>query len=83
MWGVATVLMATLAVIQINNIRSDYGQADEAFAEFFGRGLFYVIAALTVVGNVALPLCALFVSGQARAVRRRKRDVPRPLLGLG
>ncbi|MCH3943347.1 MAG: hypothetical protein LKE37_06735 [Atopobiaceae bacterium] len=59
MWGVATVLMATLAVIQINNIRSDYGQADEAFAEFFGRGLFYVIAALTVVGNVALPLCAL------------------------
>lgn len=58
-WGVLTILATTLAVIQVNNIRSDYGSdPDEEFAEFFGRTMFFVIAALTIIGDVAIPIAA-------------------------
>lgn len=58
-WGVVTILATTLAVIQVNNIRSDYGnRPDEEYAEFFGRSMFLVVAALAVVGDIAIPLAA-------------------------
>jgi hypothetical protein len=57
-WGIMTIMAAALAIIQINNIRSEHGRKDEPFARMFGRALFWVILALTVVGNVVLPLGA-------------------------
>ena len=58
-WGIVTILATAVAVIQINNIRSEYGRKDEPFAGFFGRVMFYIIAILAVVGNLLLPLVAV------------------------
>lgn len=57
-WGILTILATAVVIIQINNIRSEYGRRDEPFAGFFGRVMFYVITVVTIVGNVLLPVIA-------------------------
>lgn len=57
-WGILTILATAVVIIQINNIRSEYGRKDEPFAGFFGRVMFYVIAVMTIAGNLVLPLVA-------------------------
>ncbi len=58
-WGILTILLCAGTIIQVNNIRSEHGRKDERFAGFFGRAMFYSIAFLAVVGNIALPLSAV------------------------
>ncbi len=57
-WGIMTIVMVAIYIIQINNIRSEYGRKDEAFSRFFGRAMFYVALVLAIAGNVILPLSA-------------------------
>lgn len=58
-WGVLTIIATTLVIIQVDNIRSDYGRrSDEMLAELFCHVMFFVVAPLAVVGNIVIPLAA-------------------------
>jgi hypothetical protein len=57
-WGILTIVMVAVYIIQINNIRSEYGRRDEAFSKFFGRAMFYIALVFALSGNIALPLVA-------------------------
>lgn len=59
-WGIMTIIAAALAIIQIENIRSEHGRKDEPFARFFGRVMFVVVMVLAILGNIVLPLGAVF-----------------------
>ena len=56
LWGIYTVLLSAVLVIVINRIRSQHG--DEAFAEFFGKIMFYTVLITTIAGHLILPLSA-------------------------
>ncbi|MCH4184463.1 MAG: hypothetical protein LKF61_03160 [Eggerthellaceae bacterium] len=58
-WGILTIVVVAIYIIQINNIRSEYGRNDEAGARFFGRGMFYLATGFALIGNIALPLSAI------------------------
>lgn len=55
-WGIYTVLIATVLIVVINRIRSKYNES--GFAEFFGKILFYTVLITTVLGHIILPLSA-------------------------
>ncbi len=55
-WGIYTVLIATVLIIAINRIRSK--DKDEKFAELFGKVMFYAVMLTTIAGHVILPLSA-------------------------
>lgn len=56
LWGIYTVLLSAVLVIVINRVRSQYG--DEAFADFFGKTMFYTVLITTIAGHLILPLSA-------------------------
>ncbi len=55
-WGMLSILGATIATIMINRERKK-SQGGE-FAGYYGRWLFYTILVITVAGQVTLPLAA-------------------------
>ena len=55
-WGIFTILAVTFSVININRIRSKF--EDRAFANYYGRIMFYSILITIVVGHIILPLSA-------------------------
>lgn len=55
-WGIYTILIVALSIIQINRIRNKY--EDREFAQFFGRILFSTILLFTVIGHLIMPLAA-------------------------
>ena len=59
-WGVMTILACAIAIIQINNIRSEHGRQNEAFAQFFGRAMCYLITPIVIIGNLLLPLITFY-----------------------
>jgi hypothetical protein len=59
-WGIMTILMGAMAIIQTNQIRSEHGRADERFARFFGHAMFWTVTILAVGGNILLPLFSWF-----------------------
>lgn len=59
-WGILTIVAVAVYIIQINNIRSEYGRKDEAFSKFFGRAMFYIALVFAVSGNILLPAIAYF-----------------------
>jgi hypothetical protein len=60
-WGILTILATAVVIIQVNNIRSQYGRKDEPFAGFIGRVMFYIIAVIAIAGNILLPAFAMSV----------------------
>lgn len=59
MWGVYTIIIVALAVININRIRNKF--EDREFAQFFGRIIFTTILIFTLVGHLLLPICAYMI----------------------
>ncbi len=57
-WGILTIIACTLFIIQVNNIRSEYGRNDEPFARLFGRSMFWITCFIVIIGNIAIPLTA-------------------------
>ncbi|MBC5648997.1 hypothetical protein [Christensenella tenuis] len=55
-WGIYTILISTVIIIQINRIRSEY--QDHAFARKFGHIMFSLLLILTVLGYLILPVSA-------------------------
>lgn len=55
-WGVITILGVSIAIININRIRSKYKDGD--FAHLYGSILFYIMLAFAVVGQILLPCTA-------------------------
>lgn len=55
-WGVYTILIVAISIININRIRNKY--EDREFAKFFGRIQFATIFLFTIAGHILLPLCA-------------------------
>ncbi|MEG0834619.1 MAG: hypothetical protein RR292_00905 [Christensenellaceae bacterium] len=55
-WGIMTILIVAIAIININYIRNQ--KNDENFAKFYGRFMFWEILIITVAGHVILPLAA-------------------------
>lgn len=56
-WGVMTILMVAMVVININRIRSKF--EDKDFAALYGKTMFYTIASVVVIGHILMPVCAL------------------------
>lgn len=56
MWGIFIIFAATVTIMTINRERT-YWQ-NENFAERYGRTMLASIAALAIIGNLALPLCS-------------------------
>ena len=59
MWGVYTIIIVALAVININRIRNKF--EDREFAQYFGRIIFTTILFFTLVGHLLLPICAYMI----------------------
>lgn len=59
-WGVMTILMVAMVIININRIRSKF--EDKDFAALYGKVMFYTILTLVIIGHIALPLSALMVA---------------------
>lgn len=55
-WGILTILIVTVSIININHIRDKY--QDNAFASFFGRSMFYLTLVFVAAGNILLPVIA-------------------------
>lgn len=55
-WGIFLILAVSVVIINVNRIRSKYGDND--FAHFYGTIMFYTIVVFTVTGNIVLPLSA-------------------------
>lgn len=55
-WGIYTVIIGAIIIVQINGIRT--AQKDFAFARKFGVALFYVVLITTLAGHIILPLSA-------------------------
>lgn len=55
-WGIYTILVVALSIININRIRNKY--EDREFAQFFGRIIFTTILVFTLIGHLALPVSA-------------------------
>ncbi len=55
-WGMLSILGTTIAVISINRERKKNPGSE--FTNYYGRMLFYAMLAITVVGQVALPLAS-------------------------
>ena len=55
-WGIFIVLSGTVTITIINRERNHW--KDNAFADKYGRFMFYAIVTLAIIGNIALPLCA-------------------------
>ena len=56
-FGVGIIVASTAVVISINTIRKEIG--NESFAQFYGRIMLCLFAALVIIGNIALPLSAM------------------------
>lgn len=54
-WGAVMILAATIAIISINRVRK---LQDNRYSQYYGRFLFYLIAAFALVGEILLPLFA-------------------------
>ena len=57
LFGIALIIAGTAIVISINTLRKDIGS--RAFAHYYGRLMMKVFIVMAVVGNIALPLCAV------------------------
>ena len=57
-WGVLTIVICAVVIIQINNIRSEHGRKDENYARLFGRAMFWLVTPIVVIGNFLLPIVA-------------------------
>ncbi len=55
-WGIYTVLLAAILITVINRIRTK--QQDLAFANLFGKSVFYASLVTTLLGHLLLPLSA-------------------------
>lgn len=55
-WGIFIVLCGTVTITNINRERNHW--KDNDFADRYGRFMFYSILALTIVGNLVLPLAS-------------------------
>ncbi|MEA4854263.1 MAG: hypothetical protein VB082_08335 [Christensenella sp.] len=55
-WGIYIILISSLIIVNINRIRNEH--QDEAFAKLFGRCMFTIILATTVLGYLLLPCSA-------------------------
>ena len=62
-FGTLVIIGGTLVIIQINNIRDNRsGFKDESsdkpreFAKYFGRVMFFTLLAITLLGNIIIPL---------------------------
>lgn len=55
-WGIYTILAVSIAIINVNRIRSKYGDND--FAHYYGTIMFYAILVFTAAGHIILPLSA-------------------------
>lgn len=53
LWGVACILGAALAIININSVRK---HDQSGFAHYYGKMLFFTVLALTIIGQITLPL---------------------------
>lgn len=57
LFGIALIIAGTATVISINTIRNEWH--GRAFACFYGRIMMAIFTVIAVVGNIALPLCAM------------------------
>ena len=57
LFGIGLIIAGTAIVISINTLRKDIGS--RAFAHYYGRIMMKVFIVVAIVGNVALPLCAV------------------------
>ncbi|NCB92424.1 MAG: hypothetical protein EOM40_07605 [Clostridia bacterium] len=55
-WGILTILMGALIVININRIRTS--RKDFVFATLYGRIMFFTMVFFVVTGHVLLPIAA-------------------------
>ncbi|MDD3336717.1 MAG: hypothetical protein PHI98_14600 [Eubacteriales bacterium] len=55
-WGIMTIIIVTISIININRIRDKYH--DARFATFYGRTLFYLMLFFVALGNILLPVVA-------------------------
>lgn len=55
-FGIMTILVCAISVINVNRIRNKW--QDKEFASFFGRVMFFTILFFIIVGNVLIPLSA-------------------------
>lgn len=56
-WGIYTILITTVIIINVNNIRNNI--KDGFFAKTFGRVMFSILLFTTCIGYIVLPLSAL------------------------
>ncbi len=54
--GIASILMCSLSVVNINRIRTKYH--DSAFASLFGKVMFYTILTFTLLSFFLYPICS-------------------------
>ncbi len=57
-WGVMSVLAITLCIISINRIRAK--EKDHAFANYYGKVMFFLLVCVVTLGHAAMPLAAYF-----------------------
>lgn len=60
-WGIYTILIITVVIINVNNLRNNQQHKDPMFARHFGRVMFTLLLITTVLGHIILPLTAYFV----------------------
>ncbi len=59
-WGILIILICTLIIINVNNIRRKYALPDGTcyYAASYGRVMFYVFTFFALAGNIILPVIA-------------------------
>ena len=59
-WGILLILMTTIIIINVNNIRRNYGDANgmSNYAAAYGRIMFFIITFFAIAGNIILPFVA-------------------------
>ena len=55
-WGIFTIIVVTIAVININRIRNKH--EDREFAKFFGKSIFFCVLVVILFGHLIMPLMA-------------------------
>lgn len=55
-FGIATILVVALSIININRIRNKY--EDREFAAYYGRVMLFTVTTVTLLGNILLPISA-------------------------
>ena len=60
-WGIGVILVATMVVINVNEIRRNESEPDGTcyHAASYGRIMFYLLTFFAIAGNIILPLVAM------------------------